>query len=145
MCITFKLLEIGQHAAAQFVVALLVRHRRVEQFFQVPLKPLANSELAKVPERWIADVVHQTRHFHQAFQCAFQPIQAVMRCSLTKLLVQGAHDETARLLDLKGMRQTTAHRRIALQRKDLSLLLQPAHRSGVDDTAAIAFELINDQ
>ncbi len=89
--------------------------------------------------------MHQAGHLHQALQCRLQPIQAERRGTAAKLLVERTDDEAAGLLHLQRVGQAAAHCGIALQRKDLRLLLQAAHRRGIDDAPAIAFQLVDDR
>ncbi len=88
--------------------------------------------------------MHQAGHFHQAFQRAFQPVQADLRGTRAQLAEQRADDETPGLLHFQGMGQAAAHRRVALQREDLGLLLQATHGGGIDDAPAVAFQLVDD-
>ncbi len=121
-----------------------MRHRALEQAVQVALEPGVDRVFAEVAERRVAHVVHQAGHLHQAFHGAFQPVQAELGGALAELLVQRLDDETAGLLNLEGMRQAAAHGGVAFQREDLGLLLQAADGGGVEDTPAVALELVDE-
>ncbi len=141
--VALEALEVGQHALAQRGIPLVCRHGAGEKLIERTLEPFADGELAEVAERWIADVVHQAGHFHQAFQRAFEAVQAMVAGAVAQLLVQRANDETTGLLHLQRMGQATAHRRVALQREYLGLLLQPAHGGRMHDAPPVAFQLVD--
>ncbi len=96
--VTLEALEVGQHALAQRGISLACRHGAGEKLIERAFEPFADGELAEVAERWIADVVHQAGHFHQAFQRAFEAVQAMVAGAVAQLLVQRANDETTGLL-----------------------------------------------
>ena len=93
--------------------------------------------------KWrIADIVHQAGHFNNALKRPGELIQPVAFEQL--LLFQPAQhlfsDIAAHLLNFQGVGQPRTHRSVALQRENLSFLLQPADRRRVNDAPAIAFE-----
>ena len=94
-------------------------------------EPLAHHLFAKVTERRVAHIVQQARHLHQ--------IDKGPLANHTGR--QGGQNATtdlaAGLLHLQRVSEAATHRGLHIQRKDLSLLLQTAHRRRLHDAGAI--------
>ncbi len=85
-------------------------------------EPVVNRRFAKMAKRGIADIVHQAGHLHHALEWPGQLFQAIL--FQQPLLFQPAQhlfgDIAPHLLHLQRVGQASAHRRVALEREDLS-------------------------
>ncbi len=93
-------------------------------------------------KRGIADIVHQAGHLHHALEWPGQLFQAIL-FQQPQLFQPAQHlfgDIAPHLLHLQRVGQASAHRRVALEREDLSFLLQAADCRRVDDPSPITFK-----